>query len=90
MDYQLFLTSGMREAYVHGANARLAVAQGLQAGKPVVIAAALIMIAVFGGFIFSGLFGMSGVTGFNIWSMLVSVIGAIIVLWIYEKLIAKS
>ena len=53
MDYQLFLTSGMREAYVHGANARLAVAQGFQAGKSVVIAAALIMIAVFGGFIFS-------------------------------------
>ncbi|MCJ1703912.1 MMPL family transporter [Rathayibacter sp. VKM Ac-2926] len=53
MDYQLFLASGMREAYVHGANARLAVAQGFQAGKAVVIAAALIMVAVFGGFIFS-------------------------------------
>ncbi|QHC58906.1 MMPL family transporter [Rathayibacter sp. VKM Ac-2760] len=53
MDYQLFLASGMREAYVHGASARLAVAQGFQAGKAVVIAAALIMVAVFGGFIFS-------------------------------------
>ena len=53
MDYQLFLTSGMKEAYSHGANARLAVAQGFRAGKSVVIAAALIMIAVFGGFIFS-------------------------------------
>lgn len=53
MDYQLFLASGMREAYVHGAEARLAVAQGFQAGRSVVIAAALIMIAVFGGFIFS-------------------------------------
>ncbi len=53
MDYQLFLTSGMREAYVHGAHARLAVAQGFQSGKSVVVAAALIMIAVFGGFIFS-------------------------------------
>ncbi|WP_102194743.1 MMPL family transporter [Microbacterium aurantiacum] len=53
MDYQLFLTSGMREAYAHGASARLAVAQGFQSGKSVVIAAALIMIAVFGGFIFS-------------------------------------
>ena len=53
MDYQLFLTSGMREAYVHGASPRLAVAQGFRAGKSVVIAAALIMIAVFGGFIFS-------------------------------------
>ncbi|MFJ6651347.1 MMPL family transporter [Microbacterium sp. NPDC091313] len=53
MDYQLFLTSGMREAYAHGAPARLAVAQGFRAGRTVVIAAAIIMIAVFGGFITS-------------------------------------
>lgn len=53
MDYQLFLASGMREAYVHGSTARLAVAQGFRAGRSVVTAAALIMIAVFGGFIFS-------------------------------------
>lgn len=53
MDYQLFLATGMREAYVHGAPARLAVAQGFRAGRAVVIAAALIMISVFGGFITS-------------------------------------
>jgi len=53
MDYQLFLASGMREAYVHGAPARLAVVKGLRAGRTVVIAAALIMISVFGGFVFS-------------------------------------
>ena len=46
--------------------------------------------AVVGGFIFSGLFGMRGVTGVNIWSIIVSVIGAIIVLWVYEKVIAKT
>jgi uncharacterized membrane protein YeaQ/YmgE (transglycosylase-associated protein family) len=46
--------------------------------------------ALVGGFIFSGLFGMRGVTGVNIWSIIVSVIGAIIVLWIYEKVIAKT
>jgi uncharacterized membrane protein YeaQ/YmgE (transglycosylase-associated protein family) len=46
--------------------------------------------AAVGGFIFSGLFGMSGVTGLNIWSIIVSVIGAIVVLWVYEKLVAKS
>jgi uncharacterized membrane protein YeaQ/YmgE (transglycosylase-associated protein family) len=45
--------------------------------------------AAVGGLIFSGLFGMSGVTGLNLWSI-VSVIGAIIVLWIYEALVAKS
>jgi len=53
MDYQLFLASGMREAYVHGSPARLAVAQGFRAGRSVVTAAALIMVSVFGGFIFS-------------------------------------
>ncbi|MGI9824230.1 MMPL family transporter [Agromyces sp. Marseille-Q5079] len=53
MDYQLFLATGMREAYVHGSPARLAVAQGLRAGRSVVIAAGLIMVSVFGGFIFS-------------------------------------
>ncbi|MEJ1154082.1 MMPL family transporter [Microbacterium marmarense] len=53
MDYQLFLSTGMREAYVHGAPARLAVMRGLRAGRAVVTAAGLIMVAVFGGFIFA-------------------------------------
>ncbi|SFR92572.1 putative drug exporter of the RND superfamily [Microbacterium sp. cf046] len=53
MDYQLFLASGMREAFVHGSPAKLAVAQGFRAGRSVVTAAALIMVSVFGGFIFS-------------------------------------
>ncbi|TFD69317.1 MMPL family transporter [Cryobacterium sp. Hb1] len=53
MDYQLFLVSGMRESYVHGASARLAVQRGVHAGHTVVIAAALIMASVFSGFIFS-------------------------------------
>jgi len=53
MDYQLFLVSGMREAYAHGSSARLAVQRGLHAGKNVVIAAAIIMISVFAGFIFA-------------------------------------
>ena len=53
MDYQLFLVSGMREAYVHGAPAKIAVQRGLHAGRPVVTAAAIIMMSVFAGFIFS-------------------------------------
>ncbi|WAC67679.1 MMPL family transporter [Microbacterium sp. SL75] len=53
MDYQLFLTTGMREAWAHGAAPRLAVAQGFRAGRTVVIAAAIIMISVFSGFITS-------------------------------------
>ena len=53
MDYQLFLASGMREAFVHGSAPRLAVAQGLRAARAVVVAAALIMASVFGGFVFA-------------------------------------
>ncbi|WP_205687488.1 MMPL family transporter [Cellulomonas endophytica] len=53
MDYQLFLTSGMREAYAHGAPARLAVTEGVRAGRAVVTAAAIIMVSVFSGFVFS-------------------------------------
>jgi RND superfamily putative drug exporter len=53
MDYTLFLTTGMREAFVHGAPARVAVARGVRAGRTVVVAAAIIMISVFGGFVSS-------------------------------------
>ncbi|MFD4990653.1 MMPL family transporter [Cellulosimicrobium cellulans] len=53
MDYQLFLGSGMREAYAHGAPSRVAIVQGVRAGRAVVTAAAIIMISVFGGFVFS-------------------------------------
>lgn len=40
-----------------------------------------ILGAILGGFLFS-LFGLGGVTGFNIWSLIVSVIGSIVLLWI--------
>ncbi len=55
MDYQLFLVSGMREAFVHGLPARAAVVAGVRSGRAVVIAAAIIMVSVFGGFVFSHL-----------------------------------
>ncbi|WP_046470203.1 MMPL family transporter [Allosalinactinospora lopnorensis] len=53
MDYMLFIGTGMREAYVQGRPARLAVVEGFRAGRAVVTAAAVIMISVFGGFVFS-------------------------------------
>ena len=55
MDYQLFLVSGMREAFVHGKSARESIVQGIRLGRSVVVAAAIIMITVFGGFAFSHL-----------------------------------
>ncbi|MDR0365269.1 MAG: MMPL family transporter [Bifidobacteriaceae bacterium] len=51
MDYQIFLATGMREAYVKGLDARAAVSRGLAAGRGVVLAAGLIMVAIFGGFV---------------------------------------
>jgi uncharacterized membrane protein YeaQ/YmgE (transglycosylase-associated protein family) len=39
--------------------------------------------AVIGGYLFN-LFGAQGVTGLNLWSLLVAVIGAIVVLMIYR------
>ncbi len=65
MDYQLFLVSGMREAYVHGLPARAAVVAGVRGGRAVVTAAAIIMISVFGGFVFSHL-GMVRPLGFGL------------------------
>ncbi|EON24430.1 MMPL domain-containing protein [Nocardioides sp. CF8] len=53
MDYQMFLVSGMRESYVHGQTAGQAVRNGFASGARVVAAAALIMVAVFSGFVFS-------------------------------------
>ncbi|MBA8899357.1 GlsB/YeaQ/YmgE family stress response membrane protein [Phyllobacterium sp. 22229] len=41
--------------------------------------------AVAGGFIFS-LFGATGVTGFNIYSLIVAVIGSVVVLWLYHAI----
>ena len=44
--------------------------------------------AVVGGYLFSAL-GATGVTGFNIWSMIVAIIGAVIVLWLYHMITAR-
>lgn len=41
--------------------------------------------AFLGGIIF-GLFGASGVTGFNLYSILVAIVGAVVLLWIVKAL----
>jgi RND superfamily putative drug exporter len=52
MDYEVFLVTRMREAYVHGVPAKEAIVTGFRHSGRVVAAAALIMISVFSGFIF--------------------------------------
>ncbi|GEB49437.1 MMPL family transporter [Streptomyces cacaoi] len=51
MDYEVFLVSRMREAYVHGEGPGAAVISGFRLGARVVSAAAVIMISVFAGFV---------------------------------------
>ncbi|MFI9460614.1 MMPL family transporter [Streptomyces xiamenensis] len=51
MDYEVFLVTRMREAYVHGQSPAEAVVTGFRHGARVVTAAAIIMISVFAGFV---------------------------------------
>ncbi len=54
MDYQVFLVSSMRESYVHGRRGSDAVVHGFTQSSRVVVAAAIIMVSVFAGFVFNG------------------------------------
>ncbi|MFE2041810.1 MMPL family transporter [Streptomyces sp. NPDC059477] len=51
MDYEVFLVTRMREAFVHGEEPTQAIVTGFKHGARVVSAAAVIMMAVFAGFI---------------------------------------
>lgn len=53
MDYEVFLVSSMKEAHVHGHRGDAAVTQGFTQAARVVTAAAVIMMAVFVGFVFN-------------------------------------
>jgi uncharacterized membrane protein YeaQ/YmgE (transglycosylase-associated protein family) len=58
-------------------------------GSGIILDIVLGVVGAFaGGFLFS-MFGAAGVTGFNIYSMIVAVIGAIVVLWVYHALIGR-
>lgn len=58
-------------------------------GQGVVLDVVLgIVGAVVGGFLFS-FFGAAPVTGFNIYSMIVAVVGAVVVLWLYHALVGR-
>jgi len=44
--------------------------------------------AIVGGFLFE-FFGGTGITGLNIWSMIVAIVGSVVVLWVYNALMAR-
>lgn len=54
MDYQIFIVSRIHEAHSRGAEPTAAVVSGFRAAAPVVLAAATIMLSVFGGFVPEG------------------------------------
>jgi uncharacterized membrane protein YeaQ/YmgE (transglycosylase-associated protein family) len=58
-------------------------------GSGVIMDIVLGVIGAFaGGFLFS-VFGATGVTGFNIYSMIVAVVGAVVVLWVYHAFVGR-
>jgi len=44
---------------------------------------------IVGGWIFSA-FGSTGVTGFNLWSLFVAVVGAVVVLGLYHAVVRRT
>ena len=44
--------------------------------------------AIIGGFLFD-LVGATGITGLNIWSIIVAIMGSVVVLWVYNAIIAR-
>jgi uncharacterized membrane protein YeaQ/YmgE (transglycosylase-associated protein family) len=44
--------------------------------------------AVVGGLLFTAI-GASGITGFNLYSMFVAVVGSVLVLWIYHAIMRR-
>ncbi|SNR41779.1 putative drug exporter of the RND superfamily [Haloechinothrix alba] len=55
MDYQVFLVSRIREDYVHGGDPHRAIETGFVSASRVVVAAAVIMFAVFAAFVPEGM-----------------------------------
>ena len=58
-------------------------------GQGILIDVALGIVGAFvGGFLFTSL-GAHGITGLNLWSMFVAIIGSIVVIWAYHALLAR-
>jgi uncharacterized membrane protein YeaQ/YmgE (transglycosylase-associated protein family) len=59
-------------------------------GEGLLLDIALGIVGAFvGGFVFTHFFGAAGVTGLNLYSMFVAVVGAIIVLLIYHLVVRR-
>ncbi|HEY0779370.1 MAG TPA: GlsB/YeaQ/YmgE family stress response membrane protein [Gemmatirosa sp.] len=74
---------------ISGAIAK-AIMPGRDPGGFIVTCLIGIVGAVIGGFLGNTLFGISGVSGVNLYSILIAVVGAIILLWIYRMVTRRS
>jgi uncharacterized membrane protein YeaQ/YmgE (transglycosylase-associated protein family) len=72
---------------IAGALAKL-VLPGDDPGGIIVTAVIGMVGAVVGGFVI-GIFGGTGATGFNVWSILVATVGAIVLLLIYRVIVGQ-
>jgi uncharacterized membrane protein YeaQ/YmgE (transglycosylase-associated protein family) len=60
-----------------------------KSGEGIILDIVLGVVGAFlGGFLFS-LFGAQGVTGLNLWSLFVAVIGAVVILLLYHALFRR-
>ncbi|MEV5612725.1 MMPL family transporter [Streptomyces sp. NPDC052225] len=87
MDYEVFLVTRMREAYVHGARPGEAIVTGFRHGGRVVGAAAIIMMSVFSGFIMENNdmikmmgFGLAVAVLFDAWVVRMALVPAVMAL----------
>ena len=72
--------SGWIASMIVGKNAKMGIIANIVVG---------ILGALIGGFVLN-LFGIDGVTGFNLWSILVSVLGAVILLVIINLIAGRK
>jgi uncharacterized membrane protein YeaQ/YmgE (transglycosylase-associated protein family) len=60
-----------------------------KSGEGIILDIVLGVVGAFlGGFLFS-LFGAQGVTGLNLWSLIVAVVGAVVILLLYHALFRR-
>jgi uncharacterized membrane protein YeaQ/YmgE (transglycosylase-associated protein family) len=61
-----------------------------KSGSGLTMDIALGIVGAFVGGVLARLIGFHGVTGLNIWSIVIAAIGAIVVLWVYHAVVAKT
>lgn len=74
---------------ISGAIAK-AIMPGRDPGGFIVTALIGIVGAVIGGFLGNMIFGIAGVSGVDLRSILISVVGALVLLWIYRMVTRRS